>query len=133
METRFVEAGKLNKGAYILLEDHPCEVVEISNSKPGKHGSAKVRIVAIGVFDGKKREFLGPADAQVVQPVIETRTGIVVSISEDTAQVMDNETYETIDVIVPDDLKEKVSEGKTVKYMQWGEYRKLTQVFSEWP
>jgi translation initiation factor 5A len=131
METRYVEAGRLNKGAYILLEDHPCEVVEIATSKPGKHGSAKVRIVAIGVFDGKKREFLGPADAQVIQPVIVTKTGIVVSISDNVAQIMDNETYETIDVTIPDELKDKVSEGKSVKYIEWGEYRKLTQVFSE--
>jgi len=130
-ETRFVGLGSLKKKSYVLIDDVPCEVVDISISKPGKHQSAKARVVAIGVFDGKRREIMGPADSQVLQPVIVTKTGIVTFVSDDTAQVMDNETYETVDVIIPDEFKGVIKEGDSVKYQEWGEFRKITQRFSE--
>ena len=33
----------------MLIDDAPCKIMEINMSKPGKHGEAKGRIVAIGI------------------------------------------------------------------------------------
>ena len=53
-----VDAGSLRTGSYIIIDNEPCHIVEVTKSKPGKHGSAKARIVAIGVFDGVKRSIV---------------------------------------------------------------------------
>src|SRR5882757_5454433 len=39
----------------------PCKIVDMSTSKTGKHGHAKVHLVAIDVFTGKKLEELCPS------------------------------------------------------------------------
>jgi len=49
------EIGKIKEGRYIVIEEEPCRVVGIATSKPGKHGAAKARIDAVGIFDGVKR------------------------------------------------------------------------------
>ncbi len=65
------ELGSLKIGSYILLPvsdqptGEPCRITEYDTSKPGKHGSAKARIVAVGVFDGQKRPHVGPVSMQV--------------------------------------------------------------------
>jgi len=60
------DLGSLKIGSYILLPHsdqpggEPCRIVEYDTSKPGKHGSAKARIVAQGIFDGQKRLHYNP-------------------------------------------------------------------------
>ena len=49
------DLGSVKVGSYIIINDEPCRIVEYDKSKPGKHGSAKARVVAIGVFDGSLR------------------------------------------------------------------------------
>ena len=54
--TEKVEAGKLTKGSLVMMGDKPCKVVKTSKAKPGKHGSAKAIITAVGIIDDKKVE-----------------------------------------------------------------------------
>jgi translation initiation factor 5A len=58
-----VDVGSLRVGGYMIVDDQACRIVGITKSKPGKHGAAKARIVAIGVFDGVKRSLVKPVDA----------------------------------------------------------------------
>ena len=51
-----VQAGSLVKGNYVMIGDKPCRVISTSKAKPGKHGSAKAIIVAVGILDDKKVE-----------------------------------------------------------------------------
>jgi len=67
MSTKYVEAGELKEGSYVVIDGEPCRVVEIEKSKTGKHGSAKARIVAVGVFDGGKRTLSLPVDKSKCQ------------------------------------------------------------------
>jgi len=92
-------------------------IVELEKSKPGKHGAAKVRLVAIGIFDNVKRTMVGPADSKVEVPIIEKKSGQIVSVG-DTVSVMDNETYEIIEMPLPQDekLREKLEPGAAVEY-----------------
>ncbi|MHC1586352.1 MAG: translation initiation factor IF-5A, partial [Candidatus Hecatellaceae archaeon] len=75
--SRPVDVGSVKEGQYIIIDGEPCKVVELEKSKPGKHGSAKARIVAVGVFDGVKRSIVSPVDARIEVPVIEKRSGQV--------------------------------------------------------
>lgn len=112
-----VELGSLKVGHNIVIDGEPCRIVELEKSKPGKHGSAKVRLVAIGIFDKVKRTMVGPADSKVEVPIIEKRSGQVVSTG-DTVSVMDNETYEIVEVPFPDEekLAASLEPGASVEY-----------------
>ncbi|MDT7915746.1 MAG: translation initiation factor IF-5A, partial [Candidatus Caldarchaeales archaeon] len=78
--SRPAELGSIKEGSNIVIEGEPCRVVEIEKSKTGKHGSAKVRVVAIGIFDGVKRAIVGPSDQRVEVPIVEKRVGQIVSV-----------------------------------------------------
>lgn len=117
VEKVFSIAKELKIGKYVLVDDIPCRVVQIESSKPGKHGAAKMRITAIGIFTGQKKTLLTPGDADVEVPIIERKTVQVLSVSGNTAQVMDKESYEVFDMDIPEELQGKVEAGKEVDIM----------------
>ncbi|RLG99316.1 translation initiation factor IF-5A [Candidatus Bathyarchaeota archaeon] len=116
--SRPADVGSLRVGGYIIIDDEPCRIVELTKSKPGKHGAAKARIVAIGIFDGQKRSFVKPVDAQIEVPIIEKRSGQVIAKTESSVQLMDLETYEVFETSPPDDeeLAAKLEAGTEVEY-----------------
>lgn len=111
------ELGALKVGSYVMVEDEPCRIVNYTKSKPGKHGSAKARVVAIGVFDSVKRSFVKPISSQVEVPMIEKRGGQVIALLPSAVQVMDLETYEIFETPMPEeDLKSKLTSGVEVEF-----------------
>ncbi len=113
-----VDLGSLKEGHNIVIDGEPCKIVELEKSKPGKHGSAKIRLVAIGIFDEVKRSYVGPADSKVEVPIVEKKSGQVVSVSDDSVSVMDNESLQIVEIPMPKDenLRAKVEPGVTVEY-----------------
>ncbi|MHA1216500.1 MAG: translation initiation factor IF-5A, partial [Candidatus Thorarchaeota archaeon] len=77
MSIRKTEAKTLKPGSYFIIDGEPCRVVSIEKSKPGKHGAAKANIVAIGFFDGRKRNAIMPADRMVDVPVIDKKSATI--------------------------------------------------------
>ncbi|KYH41872.1 MAG: translation initiation factor eIF-5A [Candidatus Bathyarchaeota archaeon B26-2] len=128
--SRPVELGSLKAGSYVIIDGEPCRIVEMTKSKPGKHGSAKARVVAIGVFDGVKRSFVKPVSAQVEVPMIEKRGGQVIATLPSTLQVMDLETYEIFETPFPEDekLRDKITQGAEIEYWQILGRRKIVRV-----
>lgn len=113
-----VDLGSTKEGSYILIDGEPCRIVEYDKSKPGKHGAAKARVVGIGVFDNVKRSLVAPVSANVEVPLIEKKSGQVVSMSPNSIQLMDLENFETFDVPLPadEDVKSKLASGAEVEY-----------------
>ncbi|MDI6847868.1 MAG: translation initiation factor IF-5A [Candidatus Bathyarchaeia archaeon] len=116
--SKSVDVGSLRNGGYVTVDGEPCRIVDITKSKPGKHGSAKARIVAIGIFDGVKRSFVKPVDANVEVPMINKRSGQVFAVTSSGVQVMDLETYEYLDAPFPEEeeLKAKLVPGVEIEY-----------------
>lgn len=108
----------LRKGSYILIDNEPCKIVDITTSAPGKHGHTQHRIKAKGILDGKKRETVKSSDADVDVPIIDKRTGQVLSISGNSVQLMDMETYETFEVSIKENVKKELVEGEEVSYWE---------------
>ena len=113
-----VDVGTLKVGSFLVVGGEPCRIVGLTKSKPGKHGSAKARIVAIGVFDDAKRSLVKPVNAQVEVPIIDKRTGQVIAILPNAVQVMDLETYEVFENPLPEEeeVKAKLRSGTEVEY-----------------
>ncbi|MDE1850406.1 MAG: translation initiation factor IF-5A [Candidatus Micrarchaeota archaeon] len=127
-EIMHVSVGDLKPGRFLLIDGVPCKVVDIETSAPGKHGSAKVRITAIGMFDGSKKTLLKPSHSDVEAPVISKRKAQVVSISGDNAQLMDLETYDTYDLVIPEDLRGSVKAGSEIEVIEAMGKKAMTRV-----
>ena len=120
MAEKTAEIKDCKPGSYIMIDGEPCKVISMAKSKPGKHGAAKVRLEAVGIFDNKKRSLLKPASATVEVPIIEKKKAQVVSVTGDIAQLMDLESYETFEASVPEEVKEKTQPGAEVLYWKLG-------------
>ncbi|MDF9744745.1 translation initiation factor IF-5A [Natrinema salsiterrestre] len=123
MAKQQTEVRELQEGSYVMIDDTPCKINSYSTAKPGKHGSAKARVEAEGVFDGRKRSLSQPVDAKIWVPIIERKQGQVVSVDGDDMQVMDLETYETITMRVPED--KDVSPDENIEYLEMEDQRKI--------
>jgi len=115
-DTKLVSVGSLKKGDTIIIDGAPCKIVDTSTSRPGKHGHAKVNMMAVGMLDGKKRQLVMPGHDKVEAPIVEKKSAQVLSISNSTANVMDMESYETFDIEIPEEFKKEVKEGSEVLY-----------------
>jgi len=118
MSITYAELGELKEGSYVVIDGEPCRIVEISRAKTGKHGSAKVHVVAIGLFSGSRKTLVGPTDQRVEVPIIEKKVGQVTAVFGNTVQIMDLETYETFEIDKPSDpsIADKLAPGKEVEY-----------------
>jgi len=114
-EVKVVDVGEIKKGSYMVIDGSACKVIDVQVSRPGKHGHAKFRIVAVGLIDEKKHDIVMP-HGSVEVPVIEKKSAQVMSIHGDYANVMDLESYETFDLKIPEELKGQVTEGCNVLY-----------------
>ena len=129
------DLGSLKIGSYILLPvsdqptGEPCRISEYDTSKPGKHGSAKARIVGVGIFDNQKRPHVGPVSMQIHVPLIDKRIGQIISITGENFQIMDSETFETLDVtMVDDEVKGKLENAQNVEYWKVMDRTKIMRI-----
>jgi len=64
------QCSSLRKGGYVNLKGFPCKIVDMSTSKTGKHGHAKVHLVGVDIFSGKKYEDLSPSTHNMDVPEV---------------------------------------------------------------
>ncbi len=126
MPREMKEIGEISEGSIITIDDEPCKVKKLSSSMPGKHGHAKYSVEAEGIFDGKKRHLKEPSDSKVEIPNVEIKDGQVISLSGDSAQLMDLTSYDTFEIAVPEELQDSLEEGAEVKYVESMGRRKIT-------
>jgi translation initiation factor 5A len=130
-ETKSVSVGTLQKGNHIVIDGAACKIVDIKVSRPGKHGHAKVNLMAVDLLDDKKRNIVMPGHDHVEVPIIGKKNAQVLSVTGNTANIMDMESYETFDLDIPEELQGEVAEGSTVLYWEILEDRVMKQVKSE--
>ena len=122
------EVRELKVNRYMIIDNEPCKIVSITTSKPGKHGEAKARIEAIGIFDNQKRSVIFPVRHKVAVPIIDKRQAQVISLMGNKAQLMDMETYETFEMEIPDEFMDRIQEGKEIEYIQALGRKKIMRV-----
>lgn len=97
-------AGQVRKGGHVVINGFPCKVVETSTSKTGKHGHAKVSIVGIDVFTGKKYETMAPSTHNVDAPNVSKAQYTLVDMEGNMATLMNDKGEQREDLDIPDDL-----------------------------
>lgn len=117
MEVKFIKAGQLKEGGYVLIDGFVCVIKSIEKSKPGKHGSAKIRATAMGLFDNQKRTLLQPSGADTQVPIVEKGNAQVVAVMGGQIQLMNISTYETNNVPKPSEMKDLQS-GDEVEFLK---------------
>ena len=127
----FASMKEIKVGRYIIIDGIPCKVVSIDVSSPGKHGSAKMRVTAIGIFDGQKKTLLKPSDGEAEVPVITKKKAQIVSIEGNNAQVMDLETYEVDTLPIPEELQGKLKAGEEVELIEAMGRHALSRVINQ--
>jgi len=128
MAMEMTEVGRLKEGRFIVVDGEPCRIVGFTTSAPGKHGHAKAKVDAVGLFDNQKRTILKPTSAKIEVPIIERGNAQVLAITANNAQLMDLSTYETFELPIPMNLRGEMKEGVDVEYMQALSRRKIERV-----
>jgi len=117
-EKKLVGINTLKKGDTLIIDDAPCKITSMQVSRPGKHGHAKINLMAVGLLDDKKRNAVMPGHDKVEVPIVEKKNAQVLSVSGNMASVMDSETYETFELEIPEELQAEIKEGVQVLYWE---------------
>jgi len=112
-----------------MIDDEPCRIVNYTTSSPGKHGSAKARVEAMGVFDDQRRSFIMPVDSKVETPVIQRNNGQLIAMMGNNIQVMDLQDYSTFEMEKPD--IQGLAEGVEIEYTEFEGRRQAERVKSQ--
>ena len=115
MVARVIDATEMRVGTFLLLDGVAHQVKKMDVSKTGKHGHAKVRFEAVNVFSGKKKVAVIPGHDKFEVPMIDKRNGQVLSVNRNIASIMDNESFENLDLEIGEGV-EGIGEGVEVEY-----------------
>jgi translation initiation factor 5A len=118
-EVKLAHAGSLKSGSYLLIDGAACIVKDTQTSRPGKHGHAKVRIKATDIITGSTKEVVKPGHDSVEVPIIYKKNGQILSITGTVIELMDMETFETLNAdvnLADEELKDKLEAGQTVLF-----------------
>lgn len=118
----------LKPNSFVIVDGVPCRVDKVQISSSGKHGHAKVRIEAKGLLDGRTKSFIAPAHEEVEIPIVEKKQGQVLSITGNTAQVMDMTDFQTFDMDIPEERKEEIKQGEEIDYYEVSEIKTLKKL-----
>jgi translation initiation factor 5A len=112
-----MQCSLLRKGGHVVIKSRPCKIVDMSTSKTGKHGHAKVHMVAIDIFTGKKYEDLSPSTHNMDVPHVRRNEYTLLDIDDGFMSLMLPDGTTKDDVRITDDeqgkkLQEEFDEGK---------------------
>merc|ERR1712226_1435966 len=117
-ETYPQQCSALRNNGYVMIKDRPCKIVEMSTSKTGKHGHAKVHMVGIDIFNQKKYEDICPSTHNMDVPHVARKDYQFVDIDEDGyVDVMEEDgttnQYKVPEGEVMEEIKQKQKDDLT--------------------
>ena len=101
-------AGQVRKGYWTSINGVLCKVVDVSTSKTGKHGFAKVFISAVDPMTGRKLEQMTTTTTRLPQVQVSFRKYTLADAEENKLVVVDSD-YNSIELEVPSSTCDQVS------------------------
>ncbi|KAJ1898910.1 hypothetical protein LPJ81_004244 [Coemansia sp. IMI 209127] len=115
------QCSALRKGGHVVLKGRPCKIIDMSTSKTGKHGHAKVNMTGIDIFTGRKYEDMSPSTHNMEVPVITSNDYQLLYIDDDylVLQTLDEAADVREDIKVPegdvgDEINKFLADSKEV-------------------
>ena len=96
------QCSALRKNGHVVIKGRPCKIVEMSTSKTGKHGHAKVNLVGIDIFNNKKYEDMCPSTHNIDVPNIKRTDYQLLNIDNDFMSLMSDNGDVREDLRCPD-------------------------------
>ncbi|KAM5530851.1 hypothetical protein V8D89_015495 [Ganoderma adspersum] len=122
-----MQCSALRKNGHVVMKGRPCKIVDMSTSKTGKHGHAKVHLVGIDIFTGKKlrpsidyspfsftilQEDISPSTHNMDVPNVTRNEYQLVNIDDGFLNLMNQDGAAKDDVKVPDgDIGREIQAG----------------------
>lgn len=97
------KASACRKGGYLMIDNHPCKIIEMSTSKTGKHGHAKCKFMAKDIFDQTQHEFVQTSTHNVDIPNVSRQEYQLSDIDEEGyVSLLDDNAEMRSDLKLPD-------------------------------
>ncbi|KAJ7468508.1 initiation factor 5a [Mycena latifolia] len=107
-----MQCSALRKNGHVVIKGRPCKIVDMSTSKTGKHGHAKVHLVAIDIFTGKKLEDISPSTHNMDVPNVIRAEYQLVNVDDGFLNLMTQDGTAKDDVKVPEsDLGKEIQDA----------------------
>ncbi|KAI9459902.1 initiation factor 5a [Lactarius psammicola] len=111
-QTYPMQCSALRKNGHVVIKGRPCKIVDMSTSKTGKHGHAKVHLVAIDIFTGKKLEDICPSTHNMDVPNVLRTEYQLVNVDDGFLNLMTPDGTSKDDVKVPEgDIGAQITAG----------------------
>ena len=111
-ETFPMQCSALRKGGFAMIKNRPCKIVEMSTSKTGKHGHAKVHLVTLDIFTGKKIEDICPSTHNMDVPNVKRKDYQLLAMEDDFLSLMDKVGEPREDLKCPEgDIGEQIQQA----------------------
>ncbi|KAN0015231.1 hypothetical protein ACTFIU_001557 [Dictyostelium citrinum] len=98
-----IQCSALRKNGFVVIKGFPCKIVDMSTSKTGKHGHAKVNITAIDIFTGKKYEEICPSTHNIDVPNVSRKEYTVMDVQDGFLSLLDAGGEVKEDLALPED------------------------------
>lgn len=114
------QCSSLRKNGYVCMKNRACKIVEMSTSKTGKHGHAKVHLVGLDLFTGKKYEDICPSTHNMLVPHVKRKDYLLVEIENDgSLSLMEDDGHLKTDLNCPSnelgkEIKERYENGESL-------------------
>merc|ERR1712020_806404 len=114
-----MQCSALRKNGFVMIKGRPCKIVEMSTSKTGKHGHAKVHLVALDIFTQKKYEDICPSTHNMDVPNVQHKDFQLLDVDDGFLSLMDDGGNTRDDLKVPEgeigeEITNAIAEGRDI-------------------
>ncbi|KAL8291562.1 hypothetical protein RQP46_002540 [Phenoliferia psychrophenolica] len=114
-----LQCSALRKGGFVVIKGRACKIIDMSTSKTGKHGHAKVHLIATDIFTGRKYEELSPSTHNMDVPNVTRSEYQLINIDDGFLNLILLDGSAKDDVKVPEgelgaDLQKAFDDGADV-------------------